>query len=256
MILNHLAEMSRVDFSSDEKMLLIDSNNETVNLFTIQEKKQIMEMAHHSAIDFIEFSSGKTQMLLLGYVDGEVHIVDIHTGKQLLRVHHTAPIMRVLFTQTGKMVFILYQDGVIHGSDILTEKSSFHLEQAAEINYLNSVKTMLLIGYTDGTVRLFAISQQKLLLELHHSTKIDSLIFSLDRTKMLLIGFTSKTVEGWDIVTGKQFIHLQLEAQFKDVRFSSDQKTVIIQSANGIELLFDCTTGKQLEGEQVVTQLT
>jgi RNA polymerase sigma factor (sigma-70 family) len=195
--------------------------------------------------------------------DGSFRFSDLQTGA--VRKQHTvaqfeAPSAFVpgAFTPDGKTV-ATYGQGVVRLWDVKTgdETKSFTIPRAGDLVLSPDGKTLAVVTQQaktatkaePGEVVLWDVATGKELQMLTgYGDKIYQAAFSPDGKRLAAGGgIQDRTVRVWDVATGKELVRIPgPEGWVRPVAFSPDGKTLAVGGQNGIIVLLDPDTGKEV----------
>ncbi len=175
--------ISSMTFSSDEKKILIESQNETTHLWHLSTDDLLeSSLVQIKSLDLAAFKVDETTVLTT-FTDNPAHIFEFATGNLLNILRgHTAPIFSLAFSPDKKTVLTGSRDNTAHHVDIKTgellKTLEGHTDLITAIAFSPDGKTVL-TGSKDTTVRLWDLSTGNLLKTYsNHTSAISSVIFS------------------------------------------------------------------------------
>ncbi len=217
-----------IAFSPDGRLVASSGVDCNINLWDINEQKQIGTLrGHTNTLSDIVFNPNG-QILASGGWDNTVRLWDVDEQKQIgILKGHTDPIGSIAFSPDGKALASGGVDKIIRLWDIPEQKQmgllQGHTGRIWSVAFSPDGKILASGG--DRTTRLWDIQEQKQVGLLQgHGEWVWSVAFSPDGK--ILTSTNDETVDFWDVQEQRQVGSLQGYTNWWGIVFSPDGKTI------------------------------
>jgi WD40 repeat protein len=236
--------------SHDNKYIASLTQNNTVKLWNAETGRIIDNFEISGPANSIYFTQDNNGLMIVSS-GGEVKIISIRTGKEMIRVSKDFkdPSSFRTFSADGKHIVSILWDGNIQLWDyeggektILTREDAGIITAAA----LSPDRTYIAAGFMDGRISVSNVTGPETASFVLHKSRIESIQFSLDG-KYIVSGSRDGTVRLWDPASGKEIVPA-MEHSFRvsSASFSKDGMYIITGSYDNTTRLWDARTGKEI----------
>ena len=250
----HTANVRKVIFSPDGKTLASASEDFTVKLWNVQNRKLWQTLSGHQGNVWSVSFSPDSKMLASASDDGTLKLWDVETGELIKTIKaHKDWVRSVGFSPDGKMLASSSSDGTVklwNAADRTELKNiKAHNGWATSVKFSPDSK-ILVSTSQDGTVKLWNVPDGTLLKTLKHNRPlVRSADFSPNGKILASVG-EDGTIKLWNLEDGKLIKAFRHGGVLWDVHFSPDGKTLASSSENGLVKLWNV---ENLEGIQLQT---
>ncbi|MFM6357702.1 MAG: protein kinase domain-containing protein [Planktothrix sp.] len=208
----HSNYVNSVAFSPDGRTLASGSDDNTIKLWDVQNRRQIATLTGHSHyVIFIAFSpDGRT--LASGSRDMTIKLWDVQSQREIATLTgHSKIFWSVAFSPDGRMLASGSQDKTIKLWDVQSQREITTLTGHPDI--VNSVafspdSRTLASGSGDKTIKMWDVQNRRQIATLTgHLDYVVSVVFSPDG-QMLASGSGDKTIKLWDVQSQRQIATL------------------------------------------------
>ncbi|MFM6396889.1 MAG: protein kinase domain-containing protein, partial [Planktothrix sp.] len=208
----HSNYVNSVAFSPDGRTLASGSDDNTIKLWDVQNRRQIATLTGHSHyVIFIAFSpDGRT--LASGSRDMTIKLWDVQSQREIATLTgHSKIVWSVAFSPDGRMLASGSQDKTIKLWDVQSQREITTLTGHPDI--VNSVafspdSRTLASGSGDKTIKMWDVQNRRQIATLTgHLDYVVSVVFSPDG-QMLASGSGDKTIKLWDVQSQRQIATL------------------------------------------------
>lgn len=181
----HTSSVRSVDFSMDSRYLLTCSDDKTIKLFTVQNRKFVRSFhGHANWVRTAVFSPDGTA-IASGSDDKTIRIWDTATGICTNVLYdHTEPITAIRWSADGRTLAGAAADGNIKLWDTkswkLLQHYAAHTSATCSLSFHPS-NNYLISGSLDNTIKIWDLREGHLVYTLHgHTSGVKALTFSAD----------------------------------------------------------------------------
>ena len=236
-----------LDFSSDNKLLVSGSDDETARIWDVKTGQQLHVLSQ-PGLEHAHFSPDNT--LIVTTAKKEAGIWDVKTGRQLRTLRgHTARLNSAYFSPDNTLVVTASSDKTVRIWQVETGTQLHVLRghTGPVSSALFSPDNTFIITRDDDTVRLWNVKTGE---EVHvlegHTARLTSALFSSD-SKLILTSSADGTARIWDVNTGTE-IHILKghTARLTSALFSPDNQLIVTASSDQTARIWDVKTGQPL----------
>ena len=247
----HSQDVTSVTFSPDGTLLATGSDDDTVKLWDMETKTNILTLeGHRGDVTSVSFSpDGK--LLASGSDDDTVRLWDVDTNENIAILEgHRWNVTSVSFSPDGKLLASGSDDDTVRLWDVDTNENIAILEghrwNVTSVSFSPDGK-LLASGSDDDTVRLWDVDTNENIAILEgHRRNVTSVSFSPDG-KLLASGSDDGTVKLWDVETQQNITTFKGHVDdVKSVAFSQVGKTLISRSSDGLVKLWNVDTKENI----------
>lgn len=237
-----------VALSSDARVLALGTMDGTIKLMdTATGKYSRLLSGHQGVVTSLAFSPLGT-ILASGSVDKHVKLWDLNSGLELRDlVGHNILVSSVAFSADGKTLLSASNNAfeglavklweVNSGRELLN-----HLELGRRGNgfALSPNGKTFATGAFDGTIKLWNVDEDSVLVTITGAGSIKYLTFSPDGSVLASLGQSAREVKLWQVPNGKNYSNLSgYASDVMSITFSSDGKLLVSASADGTLTFWD-----------------
>ena len=274
---NKKGEITSLNFSNDEKHILVSLSTHLIKLFNISNGEKIKEYndLHNSCITSCIFMPNSITKFLSGSVDKRLLLIDTNSNP-FLEIGKFCRIKQILFSEFCNLIIII--PGSISDIiyfDLSKNKISFKVEMKEEIVYANISKTdkgkymLINISKSNPKILLYNIEKTKTEDKFYghiQKTMIIKSSFAGDKDQYIISGSEDSKVYIWDrkfpgspkyTLGGHLGIVNCAEILYNDVLLSvSDDKTLKIwislndENENNKEIIFNKSDKNNFKKEE------
>jgi len=181
----HTSSVRNVDFSHDSSQLLTCSDDKTIKLFTVQNRKFIRSFHGHANWVRTAVFSPDSTAIASGSDDKTIRIWDTATGICTTVLYdHTEPITAIRWSPDGRTLAAAAADGNIKLWDTkswkLLQHYAAHTSATCSLSFHPS-NNYLISGSLDNTIKIWDLREGHLVYTLHgHTSGVKALTFSTD----------------------------------------------------------------------------
>ena len=187
---------------------------------------------------------------------GEVHLIEVGTGRQIAHFDHGSILREVAFSPDGRLLASVSNDGLQAGSVLLVEMSTGReLARIAHDAYVEALTfspdgQKLVTGSSGGGARLFETRTWQQLLHVDRNSKINSVDWSPDG-QFVAIGGDDGMARLIEAKSGRELFHVAQKRPVRAVRFNRDGKLLAAGDGSfadraGEAILIEVATGRIL----------
>ncbi|MEG4281843.1 AAA-like domain-containing protein [Microcoleus sp. A006_D1] len=253
-IQGHAANVRKVIFSPDGKTIASASEDFTVKLWKVQNRKLRQTLSGHQGNVWSVSFSPDSKMLASASDDGTIKLWYVETGELIKTIKaHKDWVRSVSFSPDGKMLASSSSDGTVKLWNALdrTELKNIKAHNGWATSVKFSPDSKILVSTSqDGTVKLWNVPDGTLLKTLKNNRPlVRSADFSPNGQILASVG-EDATIKLWNLEDGKLIKAFRHGGVLWDVHFSPDGKTLASSSENGLVKLWNV---ENLEGIQLQT---
>ncbi|HYT90922.1 MAG TPA: hypothetical protein VEL76_19585, partial [Gemmataceae bacterium] len=239
--------------SPDDRLLATAANGPTVRLWNLDKKVRPVELAGHTdAVSALAFAPD-SRTLVTGSIDRDVRLWDVKTGSMIRLGSHHRVVNTVVFGRDGQAVLSAGDDAVIRrwkppAADEPPESMEGSTSFLYSLAFSPDGRTLASGGW-GYQLPIREVATGKLLQTLRgFKSRVHSLAFSLDGTRVFCANFDEHTLVVWDWQKGLPILRVKQEDQTRDLSLSPDGSRVAtdLYNANRTSVL-DSSSGKLLK---------
>jgi len=222
---------SKIAFSPDGKIFAVSDREYGIQLWNVNEQKQIGILGRHTRYIYSIVFSPDGKILASCSYDKTISLWDVQKQKWMGALEgHTDGVGAIAFCPDSKVLASGSWDKTIRLWDIQEQKQTGLLQghtEAVRAVVFSLDGNMLVSGSNDKTIRLWDIQSQKQIGILEgHTEGMSSIVFSPD-SMTLVSGSWDKTIRLWDIQGQKQTGIIEGSTDYASpLVFSPDGKTL------------------------------
>ncbi|MES2799800.1 MAG: caspase family protein [Bacteroidota bacterium] len=242
----HTGSLISAVFSSDGKMILTGSTDNTARLWDTKTGKLIYTLLGHSeAIISAEFNADGSK-ILTGSNDNTARIWDAKTGEQVVQLEETIYALKsVAFNADGSKILTTSWEKPPQLWDAKTGKLIITLIGHSEVvnsAVFNVHCSKILTASKDKTARIWDAETGQFEQSLPHDQELESAIFSNDNSKILTTSSDSNAFV-WDIKIGRIITILKSTTKIVSSIFSPDNSKILSIQDDNSALIWDVKLG-------------
>jgi WD40 repeat protein len=255
-LVGHTAAIRSVRFSSDGKMLLTASQDNTVKLWALPVGNLLKTLRGHGAAVYSAAFSPDDQQVVSGSYDQRVMVWNLegYAEARVLQASvlsgHADAVMAASFSPDGRLVVTASRDRQAKTWDLSTGRAVRTFDEGHAFLVSSGVFATdgrrLVTAAVDNTTRVWDTVTGGELLKLEHTGRAAAVALSPDG-RTLLTGSDDKRARLWDASSGKLQQTFEASAsEVSAVEFSPDGSQALLGDGRGELRLFEAATGKKL----------
>jgi DNA-binding beta-propeller fold protein YncE len=251
---NVLGAVNDLRFSPDGKILAVAGGQPSakgdLRLYQVSDWKLLGVLRGHDDVVFsVSFSPDGNQFASASF-DHTLGLWDVAQLK-LLKTYksHSDFVYAVAFAPSGKHLFSASKDRSVQMTDLATGKTTFTFsgmdQDVMAVAVSPDGKNVVSSGFEAGIYWWNPQTGERVKVQNGHSVAVHELAFSKDGKKLVSAG-ADRTVRVWDGGTGAVQRTINVGSVAYAVAISPNNKLIAAGSFDGLTLLFDEATGRQL----------
>ncbi|MCH7557545.1 MAG: protein kinase [Planctomycetes bacterium] len=241
--------VSPVAFSPDSKRIVSGNTDKIVRVWDWTTSDEPMILRGHNRTVFAVAFSPDGKRILSGSYDRTIKIWDAENGTEVMTIDTESYVRTMAVSTDGKRIVSVTGDTIkvwdtATGDELMMLGG--HVGGVTEAVFSPDGRHVISGGHFDGTVKVWDLTDRKLLTLRGDKKRVLSLAFSPDG-KRIVSGGTDKMVKIYDTISGAEIMTLSGHSNnVFSVVFTIDGTRIISSSRDGIIKVWDAVSGAEL----------